>query len=110
MEGHSMPTRSRLAGVLVAATMTTLLVASPTYADGMGTTNLDWWPATLSLEQLRSHDSRSNPYGDDFDYAEAFNSVDLEALKADIEEVLGQILTAMTSTTRRRSTASTSRP
>jgi catalase-peroxidase len=68
--------------------MTTLLVASPTYADGMGTTNLDWWPATLSLEQLRSHDSRSNPYGDDFDYAEAFSSVDLEALKADIEEVL----------------------
>ena len=83
-----MPTRSRLAGVLVAATMTTLLVAGPAYSNGMGTTNLDWWPATLNLEQLRSHDSRSNPYGDDFDYAEAFNSVDLEALKADIEEVL----------------------
>ena len=38
--------------------------------------------------QLRSHDARSNPYGDDFDYAKAFNSVDLKALKADIEKAL----------------------
>jgi catalase-peroxidase len=54
----------------------------------MGTTNKDWWPATLNLEQLRAHDARSNPYGDEFDYAEAFDSVDLDALKADIEQVL----------------------
>ena len=40
----------------------------------------------LDLEQLRAHDARSNPYGDDFDYAKAFNSVDLKALKADIEK------------------------
>jgi catalase-peroxidase len=54
----------------------------------MGTTNRDWWPATLNLEQLRAHDARSNPYGEGFDYAEAFNGVDLDALKADIEDVL----------------------
>jgi catalase-peroxidase len=83
-----MPSKSRFAAVLAAATMSTLLVASPVYADEMGTTNLDWWPATLNLEQLRAHDARSNPYGDDFNYAEAFNSVDLEALKRDIEETL----------------------
>ena len=47
-----------------------------------------WWPDTLNLEPLRAHDSRSNPYGDDFDYAKAFNSVDLNALKADIEKTL----------------------
>jgi catalase-peroxidase len=42
----------------------------------------------LNLEQLRSHDARSNPYGDNFDYAKAFNNVDLKALKADIEKAL----------------------
>jgi catalase-peroxidase len=50
--------------------------------------NQFWWPGTLNLEQLRSHDARSNPYGDDFNYAEAFNSVDFEALKQDIEKTL----------------------
>jgi catalase-peroxidase len=50
--------------------------------------NSFWWPDQLNLEQLRSHDARSNPYGDDFDYAEAFSQVDLKALKADIKEVL----------------------
>ena len=50
--------------------------------------NRFWWPDTLNLEQLRAHDARSNPYGDDFDYAEAFESVDLETLKKDIETVL----------------------
>jgi catalase-peroxidase len=42
----------------------------------------------LDLEPLRSHDARSNPYGDDFDYAAAFESVDLKTLKADIEKTL----------------------
>jgi len=50
--------------------------------------NSFWWPDQLNLEQLRSHDARSNPYGDDFDYAKAFSQVDLKALKADIEEIL----------------------
>ncbi|MGI9272130.1 MAG: catalase/peroxidase HPI [Woeseiaceae bacterium] len=83
-----MSSKSGFAAALAAATMSTLLVASAVYADEMGTTNLDWWPATLNLEQLRAHDARSNPYGDDFDYAEAFNGVDLEILKQDIEEAL----------------------
>lgn len=51
-------------------------------------TNEYWWPEKLNLEQLRVHDPASNPYGDDFDYAEAFKSVDLKALKADIEKTL----------------------
>jgi len=83
-----MPSKPRFAATLAAATMSTLLVASPAIADSMGTTNEFWWPDTLNLEQLRAHDARSNPYGDDFDYAEAFSSVDLEALKTDIETVL----------------------
>ena len=47
-----------------------------------------WWPETLNLQPLRAHDDRSNPYGEDFDYAEAFNSVDLDALKMDIAATL----------------------
>jgi catalase-peroxidase len=56
-------------------------------AAGM-TDNNFWWPETLNLEPLRAHDTRSNPYGEDFDYAEAFSKVDLAALKKDIESVL----------------------
>ena len=47
-----------------------------------------WWPETLNLQPLRAHDDRSNPYGEEFDYAEAFNSVDLDALKKDIAATL----------------------
>jgi catalase-peroxidase len=50
--------------------------------------NQFWWPDQLDLSPLRDHDSISNPYGDDFDYAKAFASVDLKALKADIEKTL----------------------
>jgi catalase-peroxidase len=83
-----MPSKTRRVAVLVAASMTSLLIAGPANADAMAKSNQFWWPGTLSLEQLRSHDARSNPYGDDFNYAEAFNSVDLEALKQDIEKTL----------------------
>ena len=47
-----------------------------------------WWPDTLDLEPLRHNEARSNPLGDDFDYAEEFASLDLAAVKQDIEKVL----------------------
>ena len=50
--------------------------------------NSFWWPNQVDLGSLRDHDSKSNPYGDNFDYAKAFKSVDLKALKADIEKTL----------------------
>jgi catalase-peroxidase len=68
--------------------MSPLLSTSPAFAEGEPKSNQFWWPEMLDLEQLRAHDARSNPYGDDFDYAKAFNSVDLKALKADIEKTL----------------------
>jgi len=43
-----------------------------------------WWPNRLSLEPLRRSDASSNPLGDDFDYTEAFESLDLDAVKADL--------------------------
>lgn len=77
-----------------AVTMTALAPASSFATDamdgtvGMAKSNQFWWPEKLNLEPLRAHDPRSNPYGEDFNYAEAFNSVDLKALKADIEKTL----------------------
>ena len=71
-----------------AIAMTTLASASALAAAGMAQSNQFWWPQMLNLDALRAHDARSNPYGADFDYAEAFGSVDLEALKKDIEDAL----------------------
>ena len=51
-------------------------------------TNRDWWPNRLDLSPLRQHNRSSNPLGEDFDYAKAFNSLDLKAVKKDIEATL----------------------
>jgi catalase-peroxidase len=69
-------------------TLTALAPVSALAAAGMAQSNQFWWPQKLNLESLRAHDVKSNPYGSDFNYAEAFKSVDLKTLKADIEKVL----------------------
>src|SRR5207253_9404494 len=51
-------------------------------------TNRDWWPNQVDLQVLHQHESRPNPMGDDFNYAQAFKTLDLEALKRDIVEVM----------------------
>jgi catalase-peroxidase len=61
---------------------------SSVFAQAEAKSNQFWWPESLNLEPLRAHDPRSNPYGADFDYASAFESVDLDALKSDIKEAL----------------------
>ncbi len=55
-----------------------------------GTTNKDWWPNQLDLNILRQHSCKSNPMDKDFCYAEAFNSLDYEALKNDLRELMTQ--------------------
>jgi catalase-peroxidase len=57
-------------------------------AAGGGTSNRDWWPNQLPLNILRQHSSRSNPMDDGFDYVEAFKSLDLEAVKKDLTELM----------------------
>ncbi|GAB1043773.1 MAG: catalase/peroxidase HPI [Shewanella algae] len=52
------------------------------------TTNAYWWPQQLDLSPLRQHGAESNPYGADYDYAKAFASLDLDAVKADIKTTL----------------------
>jgi len=69
--------------------------SKPKGATGNGETKLGtakenrfWWPDQLDLSALRDHDSRSNPLGEDFNYAKAFQSLDLDAAKKDLDKLL----------------------
>lgn len=53
-----------------------------------GTSNRDWWPNQLKLNILRQHSSLSDPMGEGFNYAEEFKSLDLEAVKKDIYDLM----------------------
>jgi catalase-peroxidase len=55
---------------------------------GRGTTNPDWWPNQLNLDILHQHSSKSNPMGEDFNYAKEFKSLDLAAVKNDLRELM----------------------
>ena len=57
-------------------------------AAGGGTTNRDWWPNALNLNILRQHSELADPMGADFDYAEEFKSLDLEAVKKDLTDLM----------------------
>lgn len=57
-------------------------------AAGGGTTNRDWWPNSLNLNILRQHSEKANPMDPDFNYAEAFKSLDLEAVKQDLRTLM----------------------
>ncbi len=72
-------------------------MAKPAGAAGMSgappdraRSNQFWWPDQLDLSPLRDHDARSNPMGEDFDYAAAYNSLDFDEVKADVNGVLSQ--------------------
>ncbi|MEB2786163.1 catalase/peroxidase HPI [Algoriphagus persicinus] len=55
---------------------------------GGGTKNSDWWPNQLNLNILRQHSSKSDPMDKDFNYAEAFKSLDLAAVKKDLADLM----------------------
>lgn len=57
-------------------------------AAGGGTRNRDWWPKQLKLNILRQHSELTDPMGKEFNYAEAFKSLDLEALKKDLHALM----------------------
>ncbi len=61
---------------------------SNTSMRGKGTMNHDWWPEQLNLKILHQHTPESSPLGGDFNYREAFNKLDLKAVKKDLEAVL----------------------
>ena len=60
----------------------------PITGHGSGPKNRDWWPEQLDLGILHQQSSLSNPLGEDFDYAREFLTLDLDAVKADIETVM----------------------
>ncbi|MBO0952620.1 catalase/peroxidase HPI [Fibrella forsythiae] len=58
------------------------------HASGGGTRNRDWWPNQLKLNILRQHSELSNPMGQSFNYAEAFKSLDFNAVKQDLHTLM----------------------
>ena len=84
-----MPTRRTLAAiVLLTIGISVAAPVNPAAAQDGAPTNDIWWPDRLSLEPLRQSLRESGPLDEDFDYAEAFESLDLEALKAELEAVM----------------------
>ena len=63
-------------------------IDSPTPKEGRPHTNQDWWPNQLNLQVLHQHSPRGNPMDEGFDYATEFESLDVEALKRDVFEVM----------------------
>ncbi len=55
---------------------------------GGGTNNRQWWPNKLNLDILRQHSAKSDPMGEDFNYAEEFKKLDLKAVKKDLNELM----------------------
>ncbi|UBZ15549.1 catalase/peroxidase HPI [Flagellimonas marinaquae] len=55
---------------------------------GSGTQNEDWWPNRLKLEILSQHSEKTNPFGEEFNYAEEFKKLDYAALKKDLLDVM----------------------
>jgi catalase-peroxidase len=64
------------------------VIPSPAPAATRPRTNQDWWPNQLDLRVLRHHSPLSNPLGEDFDYREEFEQLDLEALRRDLVELM----------------------
>ncbi len=77
----------RLIPAALAVAMLAVLPSSPVFAQAPKP-NEFWWPKRLDLSPLRDHDRSSNPYGEDFDYAQDFASLDLEAVKQDLQKLM----------------------
>ncbi|MEJ8591125.1 catalase/peroxidase HPI [Riemerella anatipestifer] len=54
----------------------------------MGDSVMEWWPKALNLDILHQHDTKTNPLGEDFNYAEEFKKLDLEAVKTDLKNLM----------------------
>ena len=72
----------------LAFAMSSITISGPALAMGEAKPNQFWWPEQVDLSPLRAHGAESNPMGDDFDYAAEFATLDLDAVKEDIEDVL----------------------
>jgi catalase-peroxidase len=64
------------------------VIEAPTPKRSRPSSNQDWWPNQLNLQVLHQHSPRANPMDEDYDYPEAFKSLDVEALKQDVFAVM----------------------
>ena len=82
--------RAFLMASLIACAVATLPLISTVAvsAEGAPKPNQFWWPEQLDLSPLRQHAAESNPLGPQFDYAKAFATLDLNAVKKDLQKVL----------------------
>jgi len=76
--------------VVLAVSVSLLAPSNPAFAQGMPKSNQFWWPENLNLTPLRQQSVESNPMGEEFDYAEAFKNLDLDAVKKDIAALMTQ--------------------
>ncbi|MCG9964341.1 MAG: catalase/peroxidase HPI [Shewanella sp.] len=83
MKINTLPTLSALT-----LAMSLALGAGMATAQEQATGNQFWWPEKLNLSPLRQNAIESNPYGSDYHYAEAFNTLDLDAVKKDIKALM----------------------
>ena len=72
----------------ISVALTSLVLPTKALAGNEAKTNQFWWPDQLSLSPLRQHGAESNPYGEQFNYAKEFASLDLAMLKKDIQSTL----------------------
>jgi catalase-peroxidase len=77
-----------LALAIAAALMSPIVMPSATLAQEKPMSNQDWWPERLDLRALRQQSAASNPLGEDFDYAAAFATLDLDAVKRDLTALM----------------------
>lgn len=74
--------------VAISVALSTMVISSTALAVGEAKTNQFWWPEQLNLSPLRQHGTESNPYGEQFNYAQEFSSLDITKLKKDIQTTL----------------------
>ena len=72
----------------ISVAISTMALSTTTLAATAAKTNQFWWPEQLNLSPLRQHGAESNPYGEQFNYAKEFATIDIKQLKQDIETTL----------------------
>lgn len=80
--------KGRISLVAAIAIAVSPVVSGSAYAEGDIKTNQYWWPKKLDLSPLRTPSDKSNPMGKSFNYAEAFNQLDLDAVKKDLTKLM----------------------
>lgn len=83
-----MTKRTNFLVAALAVALFTVQLTVPVFSQGEPKSNSFWWPDQLDFTPLRQHSPESNPMGGDFNYAKEFKSLDLNAVKQDIEKVL----------------------